>query len=172
MVEWTVEQTVAWVALIEPLRDTAESLCAFIEQYEVFGDDMALFRSRMLQKMLEREGFEEPAAVAQQLLSYRDQMLERQRKTVGDSRTVCPQRDQEDQPSRDFLCPMTLCLMKDPWTTMTGSTYEKEEIQVWLRNHTTDPKTNEELSSTTLVPNHTLRSLIREWCDDHPNFEE
>jgi len=48
-----------------------------------------------------------------------------------------------------------------------GHTYEREAIEDWLRSHSTSPKTNEELGSRVLFPNHNLRAAINEWCDEH-----
>jgi hypothetical protein len=47
--------------------------------------------------------------------------------------------------------------------THTGHSYEKVAIEAWLATgHTTSPKTNEELAHRHVVPNHTLKSIIRE----------
>lgn len=40
-------------------------------------------------------------------------------------------------------------------------TYERTAIVLWLEGHTTSPVTSRPLSSTALVPNHTLRSILR-----------
>ncbi|KAG2485031.1 hypothetical protein HYH03_016234 [Edaphochlamys debaryana] len=39
-----------------------------------------------------------------------------------------------------FVCAKTLELMRDPVTTDLGTTYEREVIEDWLRNHDTDPE--------------------------------
>ena len=43
-----------------------------------------------------------------------------------------------------------------------GFTYERSAIEQWLENHNTSPKTGIELESKQLVPNYSLRSLIRD----------
>ena len=48
-----------------------------------------------------------------------------------------------------------------------GYTYERFAIEQWLIVYTTSPKTNEELLSTRLVPNHALRSMIQDWMKKH-----
>ncbi|KAI3412475.1 RING-type E3 ubiquitin transferase [Psidium guajava] len=71
-----------------------------------------------------------------------------------------------------FLCPISLQIMKDPVTTVTGITYERESIEKWLSRSSSSgggaaacPVTNQPLSRPSgLTPNHTLRRLIQAWC--------
>lgn len=66
----------------------------------------------------------------------------------------------------DFRCPISLELMKDPVIVSTGQTYERSCIEKWLEaGHGTCPKTQQNLSNTTLTPNYALRSLIAQWCE-------
>ena len=52
-------------------------------------------------------------------------------------------------------------VMKDPHIAADGYTYEAEAVRGWLdTGHDTSPMTN--LQHTDLVPNHALRSAIRE----------
>ncbi|KAK9062667.1 hypothetical protein SSX86_019856 [Deinandra increscens subsp. villosa] len=64
-----------------------------------------------------------------------------------------------------FLCPISMQPMKDPVTISTGITYDRESIHKWLFTctRTTCPVTKQPLSSTDLIPNHTLRRLIHSW---------
>ncbi|KAJ8574407.1 hypothetical protein K7X08_026212 [Anisodus acutangulus] len=58
-------------------------------------------------------------------------------------------------------------LMRDPVTTSTGITYDRENIEKWLIKYKniTCPVTKQELTLTTdLTPNHTLHRLIQSWC--------
>ncbi|XP_074292649.1 E3 ubiquitin-protein ligase PUB23-like [Silene latifolia] len=81
-----------------------------------------------------------------------------------------------------FLCPISLQLMKDPVTIITGITYDRESIEKWLFSckNTTCPVTKQLLISSPLdneydnhhnmmiiTPNHTLRRLIQSWCMLH-----
>ena len=61
----------------------------------------------------------------------------------------------------DFICPITAEIMTDPVSTSDGFTYERAAITEWLRTKDTSPKTGAALESTTLIPNHSLRSVIR-----------
>ncbi|CAL9120755.1 unnamed protein product [Musa acuminata var. zebrina] len=66
----------------------------------------------------------------------------------------------------DFLCPISLELMKDPVIVATGQTYERESIEKWLQaGHDTCPKTRQRLSNKSLTPNYVLRSLIVQWSE-------
>ncbi|KAL0372699.1 UNVERIFIED_CONTAM: U-box domain-containing protein 11 [Sesamum calycinum] len=72
----------------------------------------------------------------------------------------------------DFLCPISLELMRDPVIVATGQTYERSYIQRWIDcGNTTCPKTQQKLRHLTLTPNYVLRSLISQWCLKH-NVEQ
>ncbi|KAG8382788.1 hypothetical protein BUALT_Bualt05G0113700 [Buddleja alternifolia] len=72
----------------------------------------------------------------------------------------------------DFLCPISLELMRDPVIVATGQTYERSYIQRWIDcGNTTCPKTQQKLRHLTLTPNYVLRSLISQWCLKH-NIEQ
>ncbi|CAI8592819.1 unnamed protein product [Vicia faba] len=66
-----------------------------------------------------------------------------------------------------FICPISLQIMKEPVTTITGITYNRESIEHWLvtSKNCTCPITNQPLprSSEFLTPNHTLQRLIQSW---------
>ncbi|KAJ6300292.1 hypothetical protein OIU76_021152 [Salix suchowensis] len=60
--------------------------------------------------------------------------------------------------------------MKDPVTTITGITYDRESIERWLftGGNTTCPVTKQPLpKDSDLTPNHTLRRLIQAWCTEN-----
>ncbi|GFP96960.1 U-box domain-containing protein 17 [Phtheirospermum japonicum] len=66
---------------------------------------------------------------------------------------------------KDFCCPVSLDLMKDPVIISTGQTYERSSISRWMQEgHCTCPKTGQMLVHTKLVPNRALRNLITQWC--------
>ncbi|PSR86441.1 E3 ubiquitin-protein like [Actinidia chinensis var. chinensis] len=78
-----------------------------------------------------------------------------------------------------FLCPISLQIMKDPVTTASGISYDRESIEHWLSargkdattKETTCPVTKQPLlvDSEYLTPNHTLRRLIQAWCVANAN---
>lgn len=69
---------------------------------------------------------------------------------------------------KDFCCPISLDLMRDPVIISTGQTYDRSSISRWIEEgHCTCPKTGQMLANTRLVPNRSLRSLIMQWCTAH-----
>ncbi|KAF4374043.1 hypothetical protein F8388_007949 [Cannabis sativa] len=70
-----------------------------------------------------------------------------------------------------FRCPISLELMCDPVTVSTGQTYDRASIESWVATgNTTCPVTRSPLTDFTLIPNHTLRRLIQEWCVANRSF--
>ncbi|CAA0818794.1 plant U-box 24 [Striga hermonthica] len=82
----------------------------------------------------------------------------------------------KDEVPEQFICPISLEIMKDPVTTVTGITYDRESIQRWLFDSTAAnrtlkcPVTMQPLSGgPDLTPNHTLCRLIQTWCSANSN---
>ncbi|XP_073060235.1 E3 ubiquitin-protein ligase PUB24-like [Primulina eburnea] len=76
-----------------------------------------------------------------------------------------------------FICPISLQIMKDPVTTVSGITYDRENIKRWLLTAAAEghssavcPVTKQllPLTSSDLTPNHMLRRLIQAWCIVNP----
>ncbi|CAA0817811.1 U-box domain-containing protein 17 [Striga hermonthica] len=66
---------------------------------------------------------------------------------------------------KDFTCPISLDLMRDPVIISTGQTYDRPSITRWIDDgHSTCPKSGQTLVHTKLIPNRSLRSLILQWC--------
>ena len=59
--------------------------------------------------------------------------------------------------------------MRDPVLVVEsiGNTYERRAIEAWFarRGPLTDPKSGLPVSSSVVVPNLLLASLIRDWCE-------
>lgn len=69
---------------------------------------------------------------------------------------------------KDFCCPISLDLMRDPVIVCTGQTYDRSSISRWVdEGHCTCPKTGQMLAHVRLIPNRSLRHLIMEWCTAH-----
>eukprot|EP00249_Psilotum_nudum_P032345 c47727_g1_i1 orf=195-1223(+) len=65
-----------------------------------------------------------------------------------------------------FRCPISLDLMRDPVSVCTGVTYDRASIEKWIDSgNNTCPATMQTLQSYDLIPNHTLRRLIQDWCE-------
>lgn len=79
-----------------------------------------------------------------------------------------------------FLCPISLQIMKDPVTTVTGITYDRENIEQWLlmaqENTCKCPVTKQILPKdiALLTPNHMLGKFIRSWtiCNAEKGIEQ
>ena len=65
----------------------------------------------------------------------------------------------------DYICPITTEIMTDPVSALDGFTYERAAITEWLRTKDTSPKTGTKLESKALIPNHSLRSMIRAFSE-------
>jgi hypothetical protein len=78
----------------------------------------------------------------------------------------------EDMAPKDFICPITLGLMRDPVVASDGHTYERASISEWLQAHGTSPKTNCQLENSTLVQNITLRAHIEQWKTEQTSARE
>jgi U-box domain/Ankyrin repeat len=75
----------------------------------------------------------------------------------------------DTEPPSDYMCPITMELMSNPVVLVgDGHTYSKDGILQWIaQGKNRSPKTNEELDSDRLVPNHLLRSQILDWVEKH-----
>lgn len=66
-------------------------------------------------------------------------------------------------------CPITQEIMTDPVILKeTGQTYERNALVEWLKNHDTDPLTNQKLSDKGFVANNMVKSLCEQYRQDHP----
>ncbi|KAJ0233365.1 U-box domain-containing protein 4 [Hirschfeldia incana] len=66
----------------------------------------------------------------------------------------------------DFFCPLSLEVMTDPVIVSSGQTYEKAFIKRWIDlGLKVCPKTRQNLTHTTLIPNYTVKALIANWCE-------
>lgn len=68
-------------------------------------------------------------------------------------------------PPDEFLCPITLTLMKDPVICGDGHTYERDAIVRWLQSNTASPITRQQLSVQSIKPNFALRNAIQRYVN-------
>ena len=64
-----------------------------------------------------------------------------------------------------YVCSITAEIMTDPVSTVDGFTYERTAISEWLRTNDTSPSTGAALGSKALIPNLSLRSMIRSFVE-------
>ena len=74
----------------------------------------------------------------------------------------------QEQPPGEYVCSISHELMRDPVSTASGQTYERDSIARWLRTKQTDPISNARLPNKKLVPNFALRKLINQWKEARP----
>ncbi|ESQ48858.1 hypothetical protein EUTSA_v10020668mg [Eutrema salsugineum] len=75
------------------------------------------------------------------------------------------QEEEEIEVPKYFLCPISLEIMKDPVTAVSGITYDRQSIVKWLEKVPSCPVTKLPLPiDSGLTPNHMLRRLIQHWC--------
>lgn len=60
-----------------------------------------------------------------------------------------------------FTCSITGEIMVDPVITEDGNLYERQAIERWFQTKKTSPLTGSMLSSTKLIPVHSLREFLK-----------
>ena len=60
----------------------------------------------------------------------------------------------------EFLCPITLTIMKDPVIMPDGQTYERSAIPNALKHSPFSPLTRKRMKIKDTIPNYSLKSLI------------
>ena len=64
----------------------------------------------------------------------------------------------------DFMCSITLSVMRDSVTASDGCTYERSAIAEWLTRRRSSPLTNCAIASASLAPDDALRRRIDQWA--------
>ncbi|KAL8500585.1 hypothetical protein ACS0TY_020242 [Phlomoides rotata] len=72
-------------------------------------------------------------------------------------------------PPLDFRCPISMEIMKDPVTIITGVTYDRKNIEKWFHTYNKNicPATMQAIEDIETTPNHTLERLITAWRHSH-----
>eukprot|EP00971_Amphidinium_carterae_P113287 2244338-Amphidinium_carterae.1 len=60
-----------------------------------------------------------------------------------------------------FICPITHDVMTDPVVCADGYTYERVAIARWFETSRMSPVTGQTLPHTDMVPNHSVRTLLK-----------
>ncbi|UPQ99934.1 U-box domain-containing protein [Chloropicon primus] len=80
----------------------------------------------------------------------------------GSPSTSPPRASPRKDLPKEFFCPITHDLMKDPVVLSDGHTYERKAIEKWIKlGKTTSPMTGVPLQNMSLTPNFTLRSMLQ-----------
>ncbi|CAD7702502.1 unnamed protein product [Ostreobium quekettii] len=77
--------------------------------------------------------------------------------------------DEAKEAPKEYLCPITLQLMKDPVLLVeTGQVYDRESIEAWFKSgHNTDPSTGVKVRHQRLSTIYPLRSAIQQFAKQH-----
>jgi len=65
-----------------------------------------------------------------------------------------------------YMCPIGQDIMKDPVIAEDGHTYEKVNIETWVRKHGTSPITRETISPSILITNRVLKGQIENFIKE------
>jgi hypothetical protein len=71
-----------------------------------------------------------------------------------------------DAPPAELVCPITLCVMRDPVVAADGHAYERAAISEWLSRRRSSPLSNCAMPSLRLSPHAALRRSIERWAQD------
>ena len=69
---------------------------------------------------------------------------------------------------KEFICPISLSIMRVPVVCSDGHTYEKDAIEEALRYKNESPLTREVMYATSLRVNYALRDSIENWLRTNP----
>lgn len=60
----------------------------------------------------------------------------------------------------DFICPITQCIMTNPYIAIDGYTYEYEAIKQWITDNRTSPITRQRMTIDNIQPNRLVKKII------------
>mmetsp|Transcript_27378 Transcript_27378/g.52131 ORF Transcript_27378/g.52131 Transcript_27378/m.52131 type:complete len:501 (+) Transcript_27378:30-1532(+) len=132
------------------------------------GGGAAVMCDQIVERLLQRNSAQEEAtlpgtttsagdrACPQQLVGEESRMRACSSSNNGHSKTSAV--------PNEYLCPITMAVMIDPVIAMDGFSYEREAIELWLKESKRSPVTNMSMKSKTVIPNQNLKILIREYA--------
>lgn len=66
-----------------------------------------------------------------------------------------------EEVKKNMTCPISFNIFRDPVIAVDGYTYERKYIEDWFTISMKSPMTGEFLSSSLVIPNHTIKSIIK-----------
>ncbi|NGX32502.1 MAG: hypothetical protein K1060chlam4_00550 [Candidatus Anoxychlamydiales bacterium] len=66
---------------------------------------------------------------------------------------------------KEFDCPISLAVMKDPVLAKCSHTFERSNIEEWLKKNPSCPECREKIDRTDLVSNRALKNLIQSFIE-------
>ena len=128
----------------------ADAIEAVLEEQSELADDEAVATAGTKLDAIQK---------AQEKRQSRKKKEKKDRERLQGSASTC-----EVEAPHEFSCPITFEIMVDPAFATDGHSYERVAIQAWLDTDSTSPKTGQQLESSTLIPNHSLKSLNQDWA--------
>ena len=72
----------------------------------------------------------------------------------------------------ELLCPTSKQIMKDPVLASDGHTYERANIEAYLKQHNQSPVTGEPMQHSFVFPNHYIKQLIEKFLSENKHIME
>ena len=72
----------------------------------------------------------------------------------------------------EFLCPISKEIMKDPVIASDGHTYERANIEAYLKQHNKSPITGVGMDHSFVFPNHSVKKLIEKFLSEKKGIME
>ena len=91
-----------------------------------------------------------------------EQQLKAQREEIEKLRKVIEERGKP----ADIVCPITHDIMLNPVVAADGHTYERAQIEAWLRTHDRSPLTNAVLAHKHLTTNEIARRMVKKFIEE------
>lgn len=73
---------------------------------------------------------------------------------------------EEEAAPLELCCPITCVLLCDPVRTMHGNTYERSAIELWLKDHDTDPMTGAKLMAKVVYEDAEMVSKLEKHAQE------
>ncbi|XP_076456029.1 LOW QUALITY PROTEIN: WD repeat, SAM and U-box domain-containing protein 1-like [Babylonia areolata] len=157
--QWTVEDVVQWLGVLG-LSKYQDSF----RQNAIDGVELLALNDSDLS-----------ATLGVAALGHRNKILrsrDEQEKRNTNQKTETSSNDSRDTVSNhdEFMCPISMAIMKDPVIAADGYTYDRSAIQSWLeKGKDRSPMTNARLPHRSLIPNRTLKMLIQRHLEQGAN---
>jgi hypothetical protein len=143
---WTVDDVTQWLKKIG------------LQDYEQTFRDNAIDGTELL--TLDTQTISEDLGIT--ALGHRNKILRAIRELYSTAREC-------NGVPEEFLCPITMEVMKDPVIASDGYSYERDSILAWLaEGKQTSPMTNLPLSNASLTSNRQLKMLIEKHQSQQP----
>ena len=70
---------------------------------------------------------------------------------------------------KDYICPISLKIFKEPYVASDGFTYDKKQIERWLKKRKSSPMTNETISNN-ICPCKIVKKNVKQLYEKYPEL--